>query len=195
VKEMVEKCKNCGYKISKDWHYCPRCGFCIDRWYDKINFGLDEIINHIIRDIQNVLFKNVLKIDIKPLNIEVSSQSPSTPLHKGAYTSKMKKENKEPSKFIRNVKEIVEPEANIIKGEDFTEVEMDVKGVKSIDDVFIVLYDNSAEIRAYTENNEKMYFKIVEIPPYADVADKVLKKDGKLILRFEIMDYYDEDSH
>ena len=178
-------CKNCRYPLDKNWHYCPNCGMEVEKWHDKLSFGLDDIINQVMKDLQNLLIKGIFKIDVKPLP---DNFTPAQNISSRVEVNENKRHNAITHNFLRNVKEVIEPEANVVKGEDFTEVEMEVKEVKSLDDVYIVLYDNSAEIRAYTHDNKKMYFKVVEIPPYAEITDKILKENGKLIIRFEIID-------
>ncbi len=174
--KMANSCNNCNYEIRRGWNYCPRCGFEQTKWYDKFSYGMDDLLKEMITDLQNMIFGNVIK-----MNFDIRSNVNPLPL-RNQQSPKHQNINED---YVRDVKEVVDADANVVRGDFFTEVEMNVKGVESLDDVYITINERSAEIRAYTRDNKKMYFKVVEIPPYADVVEQVLKKDGRLILRFE----------
>lgn len=74
-----------------------------------------------------------------------------------------------------------EPKAKITQLPGKVLVELDLPGVKSLNDVEIKELEESAEIKAIAK--DKVYFKIITLPPELALINKELK-DGKLTLEF-----------
>ena len=99
---------------------------------------------------------------------EVERQIVQKPIHKNFNEEKIKKFSKLPRE---------EPSTNVRRLSNKVVYEIELPGVKSIEDVSIIKLENSIEIKAVTK--EKAYFKLLPIKlPIIDY--KV--SDGKLIL-------------
>ncbi len=196
---MSRKCKNCGSELNKEWNYCPFCGNKIEpRWKNILEFGMEDVMekmmkmaNDMLRDFMGMDAerermpappqKHVVKIRITPAGVKVEQGGNVHNSPEMANVLTDRKDGKKERKF----KSVKEPKIKSIKKEgSVIEVEMEVEGVKSPEDIEIIQLDESAEFRAYAKDT--MYFKILDIPSsYRLVENRV--KDGGVYLKFSLV--------
>ena len=173
MKERV--CKNCGFKLEKGWNYCPNCGMEIPKFYDKVSFGLDNLIDKIMSDIQSLFLQSLFSNHPMPRRVEIKIEKKNN----------KKIDKREGITHIRKIPENVKVEEaetilhKLSKKDAEIQLRLPDTEEKNID---VIVNFESVEVRALSNNN-KMYFKILEIPKNTKLVEKRLDK-GILYLKF-----------
>lgn len=162
-------CKNCTGMVKKGWRFCPHCGYFVK--------GGNPVMREIesqFRVFNKILGKGLQ--DVEFLNM---------PMGKGikiSINSKPVQKIKEKRKFrwFKRPKEIVEAKTSVKRTLDGLKYEIEVPGVKSVDNVEINELNNSVEVKAFSK--DKAYSKV--IPVGFKIQDYYLD-NGKLILQLK----------
>ncbi|MEM5811138.1 MAG: zinc ribbon domain-containing protein [Candidatus Aenigmatarchaeota archaeon] len=189
-----KRCKNCGEKVDKNWSYCPFCGYNLsfESRFDYFGKSLREIEE----EFEKLFEFELPRFEIKPLGpgfhgirITFSSRSGEEPKIEVKTYGKYKEYEPEIKKRlgikvpIEEVEEEKEREVKVTEEAPFrviTEgkkkiIEMDLPGVKSINDIKIKKLSQSIEVRAYTK--DKAYFSLIPIEGGEHIVDKELKNE------------------
>ncbi|MEM4648056.1 MAG: hypothetical protein QXO12_01975 [Candidatus Pacearchaeota archaeon] len=202
-----KKCKNCNKEIDKKFNYCPYCGTkqkepdgLLDEIEEKIpiiNFGFsgilkdfNKIANEIIRQMDEEMKKIDKRIPIeneKPKGISIKITFTNQGIPNIDIIKPEKKEIKEEKikrikdESLKNIEKLPREEAKykIKRLGNVIIYEINLPGVKSLDDIEIKKLENSIEIKAI--GKDKVYFKL--IPINLPIYKYELKKE-KLIIHF-----------
>ena len=197
-------CPNCGNLINsknEDWGMLGKDDFMSPNEI-KLPMGLDRIFNSLMENLNNQFESNREGKTKKPkiqkksgISISISTSKNMPPEIKiNSFGDNLKpKEKKQQVKEMplrnlsqKSLKKIVnlpkkEPLTNIRRFSDKIVYEIEMPGVKSIDDISIIKLGNSIEIKALAKN--KAYFKL--IPINLPITNYNLSK-GKLVLELGV---------
>jgi BMFP domain-containing protein YqiC len=178
---MKKKCKKCGKEIERNFVYCPYCGYRqkepdglldeIEEFSMPIPFGFFNF-DKIFKDLMRQIDEQMREIDkqIKPqmnrgisIKISFDGETPKINIEKIGKEKKKELEDKKILKEIPEIEKLPREEAKtkIKRLRDFIIYEIDLPGIKSIDDVEIKKLENSIEIKAI--GKDKVYFKLIPI--------------------------------
>ncbi|MEM5799205.1 MAG: hypothetical protein QXZ43_00860 [Candidatus Aenigmatarchaeota archaeon] len=193
-----KSCNFCGYKLSKDWNFCPKCG------KPTKDLSIEGVFKDMFEDIEKeferidkmfTLEKDIEKPKIRGGSLHITVQSGTGMEPKieikttGDYKTlepEIKKklgisEIKEIEEKPRKVKITEEPETKKIVEKGKTIIKIELPGVKSEDDIEIKRFEQSIEVKAFA--GDKAYFKLIPIPENATINKKF--KDGILEIEIE----------
>lgn len=204
---LNQKCPKCNTKIKNSYSFCPSCGKNLSEKEDSQEWGLigkndfENIVNEIkipkgINMLINSLAKTLDK-QFKELDKNVKTQnSPSKGISISIATglpqnmNQQKTKLKEEKRFSKSVSENKMKEMSKLKKEepktmmkrlsDSIMYEIEMPGVKSIEDISINSNANSVEVKGLAK--DKTYFKI--IPFGLPITNCTLEKEN-LILEFK----------
>jgi len=165
------RCPYCNNKIEKKWNFCPKCGRRIEKRFD-----LFDIFSKIFSNNYEPTRAHEITINLSSdFDHPMISVKPAKTLK--PYEKKIKISNR---KFSGDV---LEPNTEIKRLGEKIIVNMELPGIKTIDDIQIDRIYNSSEIKAF--GKDKGYFKILNIPRKYKLIKKNLNKE-KLELVFSI---------
>lgn len=207
-----EKCPRCGESVSKDWNYCPFCGYPLKREYMREEvfedvFGLDEFDKLIEKELKEIdrLFKMDFKIPqirfggngrFSGISITIHSGTGMKPKVEVKTYGEMKKYEPEikkklgvvePVKEISEEKEVYEPP----KITEEPEAKITNLGNKILVEVNLPDVESEESIKIVpleqsleirARSKDKLYFKLLPI------TGRVIKKElknGKLLIEIE----------
>jgi len=208
--EKYSYCPYCGHKNDsnddEDWGMLGRNDFMPSMNEIKLPIGFNALFNSILRNLSKEfdeqLNKNYFQTDEKPkkikregVSISISTFGDGPPKIKVTQLGKKSrlelqdgtKEKIKPNTFTKEkIKKFAslkreEPKTDIRRLSNKVIYELEMPGVKSMDDISIVKLENSIEIKAISKN--KAYSKI--IPINLPIKNYVLS-EGKLILELGI---------
>jgi HSP20 family molecular chaperone IbpA len=193
-------CRFCGYRLSKDWDFCPKCGKPVkEENIEGLFYGMFEDIEKEFERIDKMFKMN--EFDLKPtkgirggsIHITVQSGTGMKPRVEIKTTGDYKalepeikkkfglEEVKEIEEKPRKIKITEEPEAKkTVKGGKMI-IKLELPGVKSEDDIEIKKLEQSIEVKAFAD--DKAYFKLIPIPENATINKTF--KDGVLEIEIE----------
>lgn len=175
-------CGKCGRTAENGWNFCPNCGSEL-RAKSILEYGMSDVFAGIAAGLaKKLLFElqpeharssgafsvNVLRGGAPP---RIGMQNPMHDAPKSAICM--------PSKPRPEHKNLVEPKVEFSKLPGKLVVELEIPGVRSLDDVDVFELGTSVEVRAYF--GDTLYFKIINVPKKSTIAAKRI--DGeKLVL-------------
>lgn len=153
------KCRICNAELQDRWNFCPHCG-------SKKTFALEgdfeEILDMLEKSLRNIFGGNLLTEFPfgKGFMVEISQEKgrPSVSVREfeGDF---LEGEELKYEKPIPQNSEVVEPKVSAKEGGRTVEVLL--PDVKSEGDISIKKFENSIEIRAFSE--KKVYFAIIPV--------------------------------
>ncbi len=174
------KCKSCEKDIgNKEWKYCPFCGEVTVK-KSMYSYGMKDVVDKIVSGIERQLMRKLFKVlagSIKQngganrQGITVRMTSGKRPVAQSTRQAPdMTAANKRPIP-----KETIEPKADITKLPGKLKINILLPGIDCMDNIDILKFDNSCEVRAYTE--DKLYFKIIQTPQNLNLYEKNLDNE------------------
>lgn len=207
-----KKCLKCGNKIKGDYEFCPFCGKNLKSEYDKDDYGFlgkndyietnlpylkdplfEKIFNNAMsflerqmRSLQKELIKDAkFPKDRNNLNIQffvdgkrvfpdrIEVESSPVKINNRSVQEKLRKYSQLPKK---------EPESRLRRLAGRIIYELEVPGVKSIDDILINQLENSIEIKALSD--KEIYLKNINVKL---PVMRYSLRNGILILEFQTL--------
>jgi HSP20 family molecular chaperone IbpA len=204
INEKYNFCPYCRAPINGDpeeWGMLGKNDFMTPMDNIKLPMGFNTLFNSLIKnlnkqfsDLDKEMQKDLSRKDAMPktnirlmingkeINLSNPNRSPKTATRgKKQIEPKLELPKRDFSKFSKLPK--VEPKADIRRLSNKVVYEINMPGVKSIEDVSIIQLENSIELKAL--GRKKVYFKI--IPINLPIRNYDLTK-GKLILELEAKD-------
>ena len=211
IDEKYSFCPNCGNKFDSkheenDWGILGKDDFMPSMNEVKLPFGFNAIFNSLMKNMSKELSEqlsknhfqqesdNSKKIKKEGISISISTFGNGPPKikvtqlgNKPKMEAKEEKEKTKPNTFTKEkIKKFAnlerkEPKTNIRRLSNKMIYEIEIPGVKSLDDVSIIKLENSIEIKAISKN--KAYTKT--IPINLPITNYDLS-EGKLILELGI---------
>lgn len=201
-------CPYCGNRVSnegqnEDWGMLGKSDF-MPLNNIKLPIGFNAIFNSLVKNLSKELNKEMMsnnfkeieepkKIEKDGLSISISTFGNGPPKIK---VTQMGENRKTPEEKIKQIKQNFftenqiknfaglkreEPKTNIRRLSNKVVYEIEIPGVKSVEDISIIKLENSIEIKAISKN--KAYAKII---PINLPIKKYNLSNGKLILELEI---------
>ncbi|RLG15268.1 MAG: hypothetical protein DRN71_01750 [Candidatus Nanohalarchaeota archaeon] len=182
------KCKFCKKDLGdKQWKYCPHCGEELAK-KSIYSYGMQDVTSKMLSGIQRILMRKLFTTLAQAVKQSegantgsfrvkvISSKRPIAQATKQAtvQTPDMTTASKRPIP-----KETIEPKADITKLPGKLKINIPLPGIECMDDIDILKFENSCEIRAYTRN--KLYFKIIQTPPNLYLNEKNLDNETLLL--------------
>ncbi len=154
------KCPYCDREVLEEWRYCPYCGEPLKKKsiFEEIEEEMDKIFGR-KRDIK---IKEIKEEKWVPIEIEDVTEE------------KLSK---------RKVSKVIEPKIVKYRKGDRYIYEVEMPGVKDLKDVTIQRFEESIEIRGYT--NDTCYFALIKLGKNYKILSKKFEKD-KLILEVSL---------
>jgi len=206
-----ERCPNCGEGVSRDWNFCPYCGFSLKRTYKREEeyekmFGLEEFDKLIEKELKE--FDKLFKMDFKIPRIrlpEGSFSGISITIHEGTGIKprvevktfgEMKKYEPEIKRKlgIKEGIEEIEEEREVYESPKVTE-EPEAKitdlGEKYVIEITLPDVEDEENIKIVpleqsleirARTKDKLYFKLIPL------RGRIIKKEfknGKLVIELE----------
>ncbi len=185
-------CRNCRSDIgTKEWKYCPFCGESILK-KPMYQMGMQDVADKMLYGLQKRLMRKLLATlaggfaheqnsPARGFSVKViSGRGPAAQGVKQA-TRTRKETSIDMTKKRPAPKETLEPETSITELPGKLRADVCVPGVEHLDDIDVLEFENSCEVRAYS--GDKLYFKIIQIPKDLNLSGKSLS--GKtLVLEF-----------
>lgn len=197
----MTNCSNCSKSIEKSWSFCPHCGTHVPKSKVKNLFsvGMEDVFDKMFQEIHEQMFQSFFKPQkhdykepimdnrgkfsapqVKGFSIKISQDSST-----GAPQINVQEMGSSAAKYKQLVphhhhhkkrpipKATIEPktESNKLPGKQL--VDIDLSGVKSMDDIDIIEGEESVEIRAY--KGDTLYFKILQIEPNQTIQHREFK--------------------
>lgn len=185
-------CRNCKSDIgTKEWKYCPFCGESISA-KPMYQMGMQDVADKILYGLQKRLMKKLLATlasgfsreqnsPVHGFSVKVISNRGPAAQGAGQAVSTRRKTDIDMTKKRPAPKETLEPETSIVKLPGKLRADICVPGVGHLDDIDVLEFENSCEVRAYS--GSKLYFKIIQVPKDLNLSGKSLS--GKtLVLEF-----------
>ncbi len=185
-------CRNCRSDIgTKEWKYCPFCGESILK-KPMYQMGMQDVADKMLYGLQKRLMRKLLATlasgfareqnsPARGFSVKVISDRGPAAQGTGQAVSTRKKTDINMTKKRPTPKETLEPETSIMKLPGKLRADVCVPGVEHLDDIDVLEFENSCEVRAYS--GDKLYFKIIQIPKDLNLSGKSLS--GKtLVLEF-----------
>lgn len=202
-----KECKNCKSKINEDYDFCPYCGIPVknnkEEWgmlgkndfmgelnNMKLPLGFNSILNSIMKNLEKQLpQKN--NLEKTGISIDISNSGDGVPKIKiktfGNDNKPTQKIKEIPSKNLsqENIKKFLklprkEPKTEVRRFSDKLVYEIELPGVKTVEDISITKLESGLEVRAIAK--DKAYFKTISVNlPLINYA----LSEGKLILELK----------
>ncbi|MFH1773406.1 MAG: hypothetical protein ABH874_00360 [Methanobacteriota archaeon] len=170
------KCRICNAELQDRWGFCPYCGS------NKVGLRGDseEVLDALEESLRNIFGGNLLT-DFpfgKGFMVEISQERGRPKVSVRELEGNFLKEEEKYERPIPKNSEVVEPKVSMREGGKTVEVFL--PNVKSEGDISIKKFENSIEIRAFSD--KKVYFAIIPIRfPY---LTKQKFENNMLILNF-----------
>jgi hypothetical protein len=166
----MPKCKNCGERAGKEWKFCPFCG-------NELIEG--DFFSDVKRVFEGFGINTKRSPEKKGFTIRIKTgKGPVIKFKtgKGAAQEMI-------SKFMRMPENPIEPKTEVSKFLNEMKINVQLPGVKKLNNVLIKRVGESIEIRALSKN--KGYFKVLHVPSEFILESKKLNK-GTLELRLKV---------
>ncbi|MFH1126982.1 MAG: hypothetical protein ABIG84_00490 [archaeon] len=187
MKEKNIKCASCKKDAINDgWTYCPYCGEALKKG-PLYAIGMQDVAERMLYGLQKSLMKKLfitLKDTLRQeeeshargFTVKITSDHAQSHAKMERSTKTTWKETDMTISKNRPVpKETIEPETNIVKLPDRLKIDVSLPGIGCIDDIDVLEFKNSSEIRAYI--GDTLYFKIIEKPQDLNLSEKKLCND------------------
>lgn len=202
---MVMKCPDCYSDVQDKWAFCPKCGHSLEKMEDfgDLFESLFSKVSEEFSDMDEIFEKDIEALDISPwfkkpkgkgFSIKIvasGNKPPKVEVHSfgGFDENKLKKdiynqigvESKGFEMAGKAPKITEEPKAKISRYDGKVLVELDLKGVRSEEEIKINELENSVEVKAVV--GDKAYFKILTKPNNTSITKRRFDK-GLLALEF-----------
>lgn len=187
-------CKTCSKDMGNgEWKYCPFCGNKLSKPFYAV--GMEDVADKILFGVQKRLINTMFSLvgdslregqeqpgqghgQGRGFTVRVVAGNSRGAGHQGGKQTAKMPENNHALCLKSNrpmPEETVEPRVNIKKLEDTLKIDVALPHVKSMEDVDVLEFENSCEVRAYV--GKKLYFKIIEVPANFSLARKNLLKE------------------
>ena len=193
------KCKTCDKEMGNgEWKYCPFCGNKLSKPFYAI--GMEDVTDKILFDVQKRLINTMVSLvgdslrDGQVPNGNGQSRGFSVRVvagnrpriagrqGSGQTTKKIEPDHNMQQKSNRPIpEETVEPRSKMKTLQDKLKIDVLLPDVKSMEDIDVLEFQNSCEVRAYV--GKKLYFKIIKVPIEFTLAKKNLMNET-LVLEF-----------
>lgn len=183
MNEGYDFCPYCGNHSgssrNEDWGMLGKDDFFNDIGNAKLPMGFNSIFNFLMKNLDkqfSQMQKNTSEVEKKGISIDISNTGDGVPKIKIKTFGGNEMQNKKPVQKIKEAKsknfskedvkkflklKRVEPKSEIRRFSDKVVYEVELPGVKSMEDVSVLKLENSVEIRAMAK--EKAYVKILPI--------------------------------
>jgi HSP20 family molecular chaperone IbpA len=193
-----KKCPSCAKKIEKKFNYCPYCGVSFRKKSERENFGMlgrddsfgkvqeelklpfgmNKIVNSLIKQIEGQINNMNVSDDGIPRGISIRVATPSANLVQEHSKKKIDApeisddESERRSRLPR-----VDAKSKVKRLADTIIYELDVPGVKKKEDVVLTELATGLEIKAYSKT--KCYVKF--IPLKVEVVEHYVEKEKVVV--------------
>ncbi|MCK5699241.1 MAG: hypothetical protein KAH93_05305 [Candidatus Aenigmarchaeota archaeon] len=184
------KCKSCKKDIgAEQWKYCPHCGEELAK-KSVYSYGMQDVADKMLSGIQRILMRKLFTTLAQTIRQSEGANSGSFRVKITSSKRPMAHATKQTTSQAPDMttaskrptpKETIEPKADITKLPGKLKINIPLPGIECMDDIDILKFENSCEIRAYTE--DKLYFKIIQTPQNLNLFEKNLNNET-LILEF-----------
>ncbi len=184
------KCKSCKKDLGEEqWKYCPHCGEEVTK-KPLYAFGMQDVANRMVSGIERHLMRKLFialaetakrSESANPRGFTVKITSAKRPVAQAVRQSTRQQPDMTTASKRPVPKETIEPNIDITKLPGKLKINIPLPGIECMDDIDILEFENSCEIRAYTE--DKLYFKIIQVPQNLNLNEKNLNNET-LILEF-----------
>ncbi len=191
-------CKNCNKEMGNgEWKYCPFCGNKLSKPFYAV--GMEDVADKMLLGVQKRLINTMFSLvgdslreghvqqghaQGRGFTVRVVAGNSRGAGQQGAKQA-AKKAMTEHAVYLKSNRpvpeETVEPRVKIKKLEDKIKIDVTLPQVKSMEDVDVLEFENSCEVRAYV--GKKLYFKIIEVPSNFSLDRKDFLKET-LVLEF-----------
>jgi len=194
-KKQKLTCPYCGREVKEEWAFCPYCGSPL-REISPFD-AFEKLIEKEFEKFDKMFGIGFPRLKLTPgfsgISITVTSTGAKPKVEVKTYGDfkKLEPEIKKRIGVEQGVKEIAveeappkvteEPEAKVKHLGLKDVVEIDLPGVKSLEDIQIKELEQSIEVKARA--GDKLYFKLLPISPGRSLRKKF--SDGKLVLEIE----------
>jgi hypothetical protein len=190
----LRTCPNCGARVDSSWRYCPSCGGEL-----QLDFFEDffQEFNRKMRKMTGAIDHNFEAFDAKPMFAPTAGGFTLRVTRRNAEKPKVEVRtfgNVRPEDVTRQLQNAGMPAKRALPSKPFSEpqtkmtteggravIEMSLPKIESLKDIEIAKLESSIEVRAY--GKEQGYFKIIAIPPEAQLVGKSFS-GGVLRLEF-----------
>lgn len=203
-----KECGNCGEALENNYRFCPHCGelkskrprknnglLGEDDFVDEFEGFSNSLFGNMGSKMMSKMFESAMKMMEKEMQKVNKNDNPSKVSYELFVNGKrvnpkevsQKREIKEtidlPSNYLKDFSSLPrkEPKTNIRRFSDKVIYEINIPGVKSVDDLSLVKLENSIELKAVAKG--KAYHKV--IPINMPVVDYEFS-DGKLVLELDL---------
>lgn len=186
-----KECKNCGERLEKSYQFCPYCGELTNKKYlkDEGMLGEDDqfmeelsgvsnsIFGNMGAKMMNKMFESAMKMIEKEMDKEMKKSQADVPKteyqlfingkkitpKKIVHAKSRKAEIELPSHYLKDFASLPrkEPKTNIRRFSDKVVYEINIPGVKAVEDLAVIKLENSLELKAVARG--KAYHKIIPI--------------------------------
>lgn len=184
------KCKSCKKDIgAEQWKYCPHCGEELAK-KSVYSYGMQDVADKMLSGIQRILMRKLFTTLAQTIrqsegansgSFRVKITSSKRPMAHATKQATAQAPDMTTASKRPTPKETIEPKADITKLPGKLKINIPLPGIECMDDIDILKFENSCEIRAYTE--DKLYFKIIQTPQNLNLYEKNLNNET-LILEF-----------
>lgn len=152
------KCRICNAELQEKWSFCPHCG---SRKTFELQGDFEEVLDILEKSLRNIFGGNLLTEFPfgKGFMVEVSQEKGRPRVSVREFEGDFLKGEKQYKKPIPKNSEVVEPKVSTKEGGKTVEILL--PNVKSEGDISIKKFENSIEIRAFSD--KKVYFAIIPI--------------------------------
>ncbi len=154
------RCPYCYREVVDEWNYCPYCGEPLKK--KSIFEEIEEEIGRIFGRKKKAKIEEIREEKWVPIKIEDTSEEKN---------------------IKRKVSKVVEPKVIKYRKGDKYIYEIEMPGIKSLEDISIQRFEESIEVRGYTDDT--CYFALIKLGKNYKIVDKRLEKD-KLILEVQV---------
>lgn len=151
------KCRICNVELLDKWVFCPYCGF-----KKTAGFELEEVLDIVEKSFRNLFGSNLTDFPFgKGFMVEIFQEKGRPRVSVREFEGEGEKSRHE--RPIPKNSEVIEPKVYV--KESGRTVEVFLPNVKSEKDISIKKFQNSLELRAFSD--KKVYFTIIPIrSPY-----------------------------
>ncbi|MDD5418055.1 MAG: zinc ribbon domain-containing protein [Candidatus Nanoarchaeia archaeon] len=176
------ECKKCGKETEKSWRFCPYCGLSLRKKLFGFNlnpFKILKTFEHAFESDLNKMFSgssdNIIKSGGISIKIDSTTGEPRIEVKRlgEKENTNVKNEKKQihnlgSSRAIPQKASTKEPASRMFKQGSNLIIEVELPGIKSMQDIAINEFEESLEVRAY--GTDEIYFKILQIPEEHSVS-------------------------
>ncbi len=171
-------CPNCRERVSKDWKYCPYCGYTLpgeSAFKDIMSTNFMKGFNNLIKNIK----LSSKRPDKKNLKINISTvRGPDISFESGKSISEGGC-----GKLIKMPETVLEPKTTVKQFLNELNIKVILPAQIKLENVSIMRVGESLEIRAVCK--DKGFFKVIHVPKEFSLESKKLNK-GVLELKLRV---------